>query len=154
MDNTVPNPADPPTFQARGPYAVGLLSVALGIGGGAAICAGLGWSSGQNLTTAASLAAIVWAFASILSVQVLVMGSGLRVDRLGMAVLASSMARMLTALLVGLIAYFMIHPEGKTFWVCFLAAGLFALIGEAFWAIRTINAAALGSSQRSQPGAP
>ncbi len=153
MNTTASSTIPATTFQARHAYGVGILSVLLGIGVGAAICAGLGWASGQLLTTAATLAGIIWLFASILSVPVLVVGSGLKVDRLGMAVLASSMARMLTALMVGLIAYFIIKPEGRTFWVCFLAAGMLALIGEAFWAIRTINAAAHSTDARPTPGA-
>jgi hypothetical protein len=59
------------------------------------------------------------------------------------------MARMFTALFAGLIVYMMLRPEGRTFWVTFLAAGLAALVAEAVWAIRTINSPTRAQSAAS-----
>lgn len=147
MTPSAAHPALPhSTFKARQALAVGVLSVVVGVALGAAFCMQMGWAEGRVLTNAAGLAGLVWLAAALLGVQVLVIGTGLNVDRLGMGVLAASMARMLAALFVGLIAYFMIHPEGRTFWVTFLAAGLIALFGEALWAVRLINSPTRGIS--------
>jgi hypothetical protein len=146
----MPIPTPPsPTFRPRTALAVGVGAVLVGTVLGGLFCMQLGWAEGRALTTAAGLAGLVWLAASILAGQVLIIGTGLAVDRLGMGVLASSMARMFTALFAGLIVYMMLRPEGRTFWVTFLAAGLAALVAEAVWAIRTINSPTRAQSAAS-----
>lgn len=126
--------------------AVGVGSVVVGTLAGGVLCTQLAWAQGPDLMSAAGLAGVTWLLAVILATQVLVIGTGLSVDRLGMGILTASMARMLSALFAGIIMYFVFRPEGRTFWVTFLAAGLAALIAEAVWAIRVINSPARGPS--------
>ena len=111
------------------------------------VITGLGWALSANwadgqagvIIRAAAVCTTVWMLAGIVGLGVLYGATGRRIDRLGFAVLASSMARMLVALSLGLAAYFVAAPDGRTFWTCFLIAGLLALMAETVWAIRTIN---------------
>lgn len=105
------------------------------------------------MTSGATGASVVWLVACVLGVQTLVIGTGLSVDRLGFGVLAASMARMLFALMLGLLAYFVVGFEGRSFWVCFLACGLTVLVAESLWAVRVINAAAAYSALAGKHGA-
>ncbi|HVU63150.1 MAG TPA: hypothetical protein VHC70_04190 [Phycisphaerales bacterium] len=128
-------------FRARHILALGCGAVVFGtlIGAGTGVAAS--WGTSQTIASAAIMSGLIWLFAVLLGVQTLVLGTGFAVDRLGPGVLASSMARMLVALLVGVVVYFLVRPEGHTYWTCFLSAGLLALTTEASWAVRTINAA-------------
>lgn len=127
-------------------------AVCVGVIAGVGVGAAAGWADARSLAIAAATAGAVWGFATLVGVQTLILGTGLASDRLGFGVLASSMARMLTALLVGVVVYFLVKPEGQTFWVCFLAAGLAALIAEAIWGIRTIQTATQSATRGA--GAP
>lgn len=138
------------TFKARTAMGVSMVSVIVGALVGAVLCMQIGWAEGRVLTNAAGLAGIVWIVGALVGVQVLVIGTGLSVDRLGMGVLASSMARMMGALFAGLMVFFMLHPDGRTFWVTFLSAGLVALVAEALWAVRVINSSP-ASGRPAQP---
>ena len=140
-----PNPSKPIKFKARQALAIVFAGVLVGVGGGVGICASAGWALGGMLAAGTS-AALVWLVAALLGVQALVVGTGLSVDRLGFGVLASSMARMLFALLVGLLVYFLGGLDGRQFWVCFLGAGLVALAAEALWAVHVINCSAKATS--------
>jgi hypothetical protein len=131
----------PSTFRPRQILAVVVIAVIVGTLVGVGIGIASGWGGTRELTIAALTAAAVWLFATLLGVQTLIFGSGLQVDRLGFGILASSMGRMLAALLVGVVVFFLVKPQGETFWVCFLSAGLAALIAESVWAIRTITSA-------------
>lgn len=51
-------------------------------------------------------------------------------------VVGAGMARMLIALSLALMVFFLVAPEGKPFWVAFLLAGLLSIIVEAGWAVR------------------
>ena len=111
------------------------------------VITGLGWALSANwadgqagaIVRAAVTCTSVWMLAAAVGLDVLYGATGRKVDRLGFAVLASSMARMLTALSLGLAAHFIASPDGRTFWTCFLIAGLLALMAETVWVIRTIN---------------
>ncbi len=96
---------------------------------------------------AAALAGATWvvsmAFGLVLML-VIARGDALR---LGPAVLASSTARMLAAFAVGLVAYFAAKPDGMTFWMSFLAAGLLCLAAETTWAVKTISCRASAAAR-------
>ncbi|MGH7133713.1 MAG: hypothetical protein ACREJO_17420 [Phycisphaerales bacterium] len=51
-------------------------------------------------------------------------------------VVGAGMARLLIALSLALMVFFLVAPEGKPFWVAFLLAGLLSIIVEAGWAVR------------------
>ena len=51
-------------------------------------------------------------------------------------VVGAGMARMLIALSLALMVFFLVAPEGKPFWIAFLLAGLLSIIVEAGWAVR------------------
>ncbi len=150
-------PSSPPVqssvFKARSVFAVVIGASLVGSLIGVAICLSAGWAQGRALTSGATGAGVVWLVACVLGVQTLVIGTGLSVDRLGFGVLASSMARMLFALMLGLLAYFVVGFEGRSFWVCFLACGLTVLVAESLWAVRVINAAAASSAVSGKHGA-
>ena len=149
-------PSSPPVqssvFKARSVFAVVIGASLVGSLIGVAICLSAGWAQGRTLTSGATGAGVVWLVACVLGVQTLVIGTGLSVDRLGFGVLASSMARMLFALMLGLLAYFTVGFEGRSFWVCFLACGLTVLVAESLWAVRVINAAAASSALAGKHG--
>ena len=59
-----------------------------------------------------------------------------RDDRLGIAVLGSSMARMLVALTIGVGVMTIGNVEGRSFLTVFLCSGLLALGAETVWAMK------------------
>ena len=134
-------PSIEPTFDLppAGLAVFGAIVVGVVTGLGWALSAN--WADGQTggVVRAAAVCTTVWMLAAAVGGGVLYGATGRKIDRLGLAVLASSMARMLTALSLGLAAYFVASPDGRTFWTCFLVAGLLALMAETVWAIRTIN---------------
>lgn len=152
MSNT---PANTRTFRPRQALLVVASAVILGVLTGAAISVASGWVGWNEPALIRSAVAVagIWVLATLLGVQILVVGTGLAADRLGFGVLASSMSRMLFALLVGVVVYFLIGFEGRSFWVCFLGAGLAALVAEAVWAIGAINAATKASATAVKHGA-
>lgn len=134
-------PSTEPTFDLPPAGLAVFGAIVLGVITGLGWALSADWADGQSnvIVRAAAICTTVWMLAAIVGVGVLYGASARKIDRLGPAVLASSMARMLTALSLGLAAYFVASPDGRTFWTCFLTAGLLALMAETVWAIRTIN---------------
>lgn len=112
------------------------------------------WAGGDvsAIGRAAALAAAVWAISALAGLGILVVASARQTDRLGMAMLASSMSRMLLALLIGLPLFLVVHADGKTFWTCFLLAGLLALAAETAWALRQLSLLTVSPAVPSTPG--
>lgn len=110
---------------------------------GCAACAGLAmvgaWTQPERIALGAGLAFACWLFAALAGVTLLAVFTGGRVDRLAPALLGESFGRMLLALTAGLGTYLLAAPDGKTFWISFLVAGLVSLIAETAWAMRTLN---------------
>ncbi len=136
------NPSLPSDFR------VAALSVQLALaclaGGALAVGAGIAgqWagSDAQALVIAALTPTAVWLVGAAVGLILLTsMSQGQRV-RLPIGVMASSTARMLIALIVGVILYFLMTLDGRGFWTAFLLSGLLCLVVETAWAIRTINA--------------
>lgn len=134
-----PAKSSPALVSTRGAATAVLAGCALGAVVGWLAAALLGGSVGAE-TGAAFLAFAVWLFAGTMGLVALLLMSQGEVDRLGMAVLASSTARMLSALFIGLLAHFTLAPDGRVFWITFLCSGVAALVGETLWAVMTINA--------------
>ncbi len=117
--------------------AMKLTGVKLGILSGVGVASLAGWGLGGVLP--GLQAGIVWTLGTIFGVLTVLLVSGRQASRLGMAVLAGSGVRMLSALTMGLFSYLAFKPEGRTFWACFLLAGLCCLICETVWAVRTLR---------------
>lgn len=111
------------------------------LGTGVAVVGHWGNGDTQTLGIAAFIATAVWLVGAVIGVMLLGVVTHNQPHKLAPGVLASSTARMLIALIVGVLLFFLLSLEGRTFWSCFLLAGLFALVAESTWAIRTINAA-------------
>lgn len=131
--------------------------VLMGVAAGYGVAQTAGWTSGSaNPMSAPILAAIVWLFAAGLGVLMVIGGTAKVIERAGLVVVAASFLRMITALMLGIGAYFALRPEGKTFWTCFLLAGLVCLVAETVWAMRIMNSlqspAASGSGSGSSAG--
>jgi hypothetical protein len=101
-----------------------------------------GWGAGdlQTIATATLVPMTVWIIAAAIGAMLLSVVTHKEPAKLGLGVLASSTARMLISLMVGVLLYFLMSLEGRCFWTSFLLAGLFALVAETTWAIRIINA--------------
>ncbi|HYE63501.1 MAG TPA: hypothetical protein VD997_16040 [Phycisphaerales bacterium] len=138
-----------PTAIRTGPLMAQIVA-ACSLGGLMAIGVGHAakWAGGdtQTIAVASLTPMILWAVAGVIGVMLLGVLTHNQPARLAIGVLASSTARMLIALLVGVLLFFLMSLEGRCFWTSFLLAGLFALVAETTWAIRTINA--------SRPGTP
>jgi hypothetical protein len=138
-------PSDHPqhaTFRT-GPL-LGLVVGACTAGGllGVAFAYAAGWANTglQAVGVAALVSTIVWAGGGVLGVMLLSVNTDHQPAKLPQGVLASSTARMLVALFVGVLLFFLLSLEGRTFWTSFLLSGLLALATETAWAVRTINA--------------
>ncbi len=53
----------------------------------------------------------------------------------GLLVVAAGSIRILSSLFVALAVYFIVAPEGRTFWSSFLVCGLVCLVVETAWAM-------------------
>lgn len=112
---------------------------------GAAIGLGIGlarsWTAEglDPALIAAGLGAAAWLVGAIVGLALIVAVNSRDAARLSFAVLAASMVRMLVALSVGLLAFFVLEPEGRTFWTSFLMCGLLALMAETSWAMHTLK---------------
>lgn len=128
----------PPVFAVVGGIVAGGL-------GGLAVAGAAGWgasgSGAGSVFSAALLAAIVWTLAALPGLACLLVVSKGSIDRLGPAVLGSSAVRLHMGLALGVVAYFALQPDGRTFWSVFLASGVAALIAEAAWTIKLLNPA-------------
>ena len=104
------------------------------------------WGDGTpaTLLQPALLAAVTWLVASAIGMSLILVLAGSDTGRLPMPVLASSVVRMLAALSLGLVLYFALKVDGRTFWASFLTCGLCCLMSETAWAMRTLSR--LGSS--------
>ena len=113
--------------------AGGLLGTGAGVAGK--------WAGGdlQVIATASLIPTVVWVAATIIGTMLLGVVTHKEPSKLALGVLASSTARMLVSLMVGVLLFFLMSLEGRCFWTSFLLAGLFALIAETTWAIRVIN---------------
>lgn len=138
MTHPQPIPADGRTFRVMPFMAVKLTGVKLGIVAGFVVATFAGWEMGGILP--GLLATIVWTLSAALVATVLLLVSQRQTSRLGTAVLAGSVVRMLSALTLGLFVFLAFNPEGKIFWACFLLAGLACLVFETIWAVRLLNA--------------
>jgi hypothetical protein len=139
MDHPTPQPATFRTGPLTGQVvAAAVLGSFLGLG----VAYAAGWAGGdlQALAIASLVAMLVWVGASILGVLLLSVNTQHQLSRIAPGVLASSTTRMLVALAVGVLLFFVLSLEGRTFWTSFLLAGLLALVAETAWAMRTINA--------------
>jgi hypothetical protein len=116
------------------------------LGAAAAYIANWGGGDTQTIAIAAVVPTIVWIIATAIGAMLLSVVTHNEPAKLGMGVLASSTARMLISLMVGVLLYFLMSLEGRTFWTSFLLAGLFALLAETTWAIRIINASRTGAA--------
>ena len=131
--------SDPTNFRPSRVLGVAVGALILGILVGCAVSRGADWSEGRALTSAAASVALVWLAAVILGVRVLVFGSGMSIDRIGFGVMAASVSRMFFALILGVPVFILLAPENRTFWICFVCAGVSILVAESWWAIRTVN---------------
>ncbi len=109
-------------------------------GAGAYGLAGIaGWGAGSGeLARAAALGAASCLIPSFVASALLV--AALRTGTTPAFVLmGASVARFLLSLLVGLGAFLLLHPEGKTFWASFLICGLLGIVVEAAWSVRLLH---------------
>jgi hypothetical protein len=122
--------------------------VGLGVG------IGLGWLAGPMLAEfapgevvrSALLAGAAWLIGIWLGLAVMVLVSRRKAMELGLAVMASSVTRLLSALFLGLLIFLGAGPDGRSFWILFLTAGLGVLIAESLWAVKTLNRASEASA--------
>lgn len=116
-------------------------AIAIGAAIGLGISLARTWTA-DNLEAAliaAGLGAAPWIVGSIIGLALIVAVNTRDAARLSFAVLAASMVRMFVALSVGLLAFFVLDPEGRTFWTTFLMCGLLALMAETSWAMHTLK---------------
>lgn len=128
--------------------AASMLLCACMSGAGAYGLAGVaGWGGDPTaLAQAAALGAASCLVPALVASAVLV--AALRTGTTPAFVLmGASVARFLLSLLVGLGAFLLLHPEGKTFWASFLICGLLGIVVEAAWSVRLLN-----TSTRPAPG--
>ena len=125
-----------------------LATLALGVVGSAVI-AGVaayfiggmaGWASPTRALEAATMGAGSCLVAALVAVAVLALARMSDATR-GVIILAASVARLLLSLLLALALFLLFNPEGKTFWVAFLVAGLLAIAVEAAWGVRELSKA-------------
>jgi hypothetical protein len=143
MTHQSPSPlAADQTFRVWPMLAAVISGVAAGTAAGMWLASVAGWSSsdgGIGGVVPGVQAGLVWVLASAMGVLVLLLLSGRQASRLGVAVMAGSVVRMLAALTMGLFAFLAFKPEGRTFWACFLLAGLCCLVCETAWAVRQLR---------------
>jgi hypothetical protein len=113
---------------------------------GLAVLAVWGDGTSSTLLLPAILGGGVWAFAAALGLGLIALTSRGKVSNLGFPVLAASIIRMFVAFSLGLVLYFSLKCEGKTFWASFLVTGLVCLTVETAWAFRTLTASPAASS--------
>ena len=143
MADATHNPPQTPKirrFRMAGPALAVWPAVLLGaaVGAGIGLNAGWGGALATPVIQAAGFAGLCWAVAAGLGLFVLLAVSQGECERLGFAVLGSSVVRMIGALGIGLGVFFLSSLDGKTFWVAFLVAGIFALGAETAWAMRAM----------------
>lgn len=96
-------------------------------------------TSPQVASAAAIMGCAVWLFASGLAVIALTAITRGELDKLPMAALFTSGARLMLAITLGCLVYFSSTPDAKTFWASFLLAGLVSLVTETAWTIRALS---------------
>ncbi len=110
-----------------------LMGSAAGAAVGAAVSMALGWTVGL------AFAAILGALATMVPASLGVAMYALATRHAGanaMALLASSVVRLIVSLGLALMMFLVAHPEGRPFWIVFLAAGLGVIVAEAVWSMR------------------
>jgi hypothetical protein len=123
-----------------------LAPLAFGIIGSAAVAAvstygvaGMaGWTTGAKAIQATAMGAGSCLAAAMIALAILALARTSDAAR-GMLILAASVARLLMSLLFALALFLLFNPEGKTFWVAFLLAGLLAIAVEAAWGVRELS---------------
>lgn len=144
MTHQSPSPlAADQTFRVWPMLAAVISGVVAGTLAGLGVSSMAGWTAadGTGGVVPGVQAGLVWTLATAMGVLVLLLLSGRQSSRLGVAVMAGSVVRMLAALTMGLFAFLAFKPEGKTFWACFLLAGLCCLVCETAWAVRQLRGA-------------
>lgn len=141
------------TFRVLPLVGTVIAGVVAGALAGYAVARLANWPVGASPVNPAVLAIVVWSFAASLGILTIIGGTGRVVERAGLVVVAASFLRMLTALMLGVGAHFVLHPEGKTFWTCFLLAGLGCLVAETVWAMRILNSLRSARAPESPAGA-
>lgn len=112
-----------------------------------------GWTSVEGACLAGALAGLC-ALAT-LPVSLLMIGPSARARsrNFGLVVVTGGKLRSVASLLLALVLYFALKPDGKTFWTGFLASGLVLLMVETVWSMgvarRVCGPASVGVSRSS-----
>lgn len=117
---------------------------ALAIVSGAASVAVVGlmlsWGSGSEVVRAGLLVSAVVLSAALAALGLIVLALDPARDRLAGLVVAGGMTRMLVSLVLAMVVFVTLAPEGRTFWFGFLIAGLLCLVVETWWGMATVRA--------------
>jgi hypothetical protein len=103
-----------------------------------------GWGAGflgisnETAFAAAAMPCAVWLLCSGLAVVAISAITGGDLNKLPMAALFVSGGRMLLAMGLATVLYFVSPTEPKIFWASFLLAGLISLVAETSWTISTL----------------
>lgn len=122
-------------------------AVALGavIGGGCGLAMVWTGDDAGRAAAAALMGGGAWAVGALIGLALIATTGTQDAGRLSFAVLVASVVRMLGALALGLVLFFGLGPEGRTFWTTFLVCGLLALMAETSWAMHTLKSGAARS---------
>lgn len=116
-----------------------LCAVAAGLGIAVVLAMNAGWTGGGSEVVPAlwgAFCVVIGAASALIGLRLLL---SLGQVPLAMAVVGAGVIRMMSSLAAGLAVYFVVVPEGKTFWAAFLACNLFALVVETMWGIKSNN---------------
>lgn len=137
MESPALQPVSPVSFRG---FAA---RVILGCVAGSLLAFGWGMLSLQLSTSeainSAFSACAIWLFATGLAVIALTAITGGDLNKLPMAALFTSGARMLLAIGLATLLYFAVELNAKTYWASFLLAGLVSLVAETSWTIRALS---------------
>jgi hypothetical protein len=61
------------------------------------------------------------------------------IRRLATTVILAGSARMVVALITGVLLFFVLHPDAIPFWISLLAAALLCLAAEAVWGVLSLR---------------
>lgn len=94
---------------------------------------------GPSLSESATFGVVPVAVGAFMGLVVLAPGGMRTASRLGVAVVAASLVRMLLALAGGVVIYLVLKPEAAAYFGALLAAGLLCLMVEAAWGVRALR---------------
>jgi hypothetical protein len=136
---TAPTPSTLPHRFAVAPLALATVACGLVAGVAAYGLAGVaGWGvEAKPLILAAASGAGACLLPALLAIAMLALLHATNSTK-ATIILAASVARMLFSLLLALTTFFLLNPEGKTFWTSFLIAGLLTIAAEAAWGVREL----------------